>query len=253
MGNFLHLLLQTATANRAAPIDGGPVYTETDPSNIIVEPYNAVSAAVFIIIVLYWAIKLRGTFKTHTFMNLCVPILAIGSVGGTIYHAFRLHIFFMYMDWVPILVLCLMASLYFFIRIFGSWKRASVIVGIFTLIQVLLFQVFSERVSINVSYGLLALFILTPLFWWLKIQQFAHAYLIWLALGSFTIALFFRIADRWEVLEMGTHFLWHTFGALACHCLFSYVYKINQEPDPRNKRPSLHSVEEAHSERSKTS
>ena len=42
----------------------------------------------------------------------------------------------------------------------------------------------------------------------------------------FGLALFSRIIDlRLDLgLPMGTHWLWHTFGALACHQMFNYLY-----------------------------
>ncbi|RYE20241.1 MAG: hypothetical protein EOP42_27760 [Sphingobacteriaceae bacterium] len=46
------------------------------------------------------------------------------------------------------------------------------------------------------------------------------------ALLSFGIALFFRVADSWNLLSAGTHFLWHTFGVIATALMFVFLKRI---------------------------
>ena len=72
--------------------DGGPRYKETpkDPWSVpVAEPLNAVTASLFVFIVLAWAVRLRGRYRQFTFITACMPILLAGGIGGTLYHAFR--------------------------------------------------------------------------------------------------------------------------------------------------------------------
>jgi len=55
---------------------------------------------------------------------------------------------------------------------------------------------------------------------------------IMIGVALFSIAIFFRTIDNTEIsrefFPMGTHFLWHTFGALAVHAILSYVYLVKK-------------------------
>jgi hemolysin III len=86
--------------------------------------------------------------------------------------------------------------------------------------------VFSPRIAINASYIVLASFVLLPTWLMLHRQHYFQGKYVAYALLTFITAIFFRIADRWEWLPMGTHFLWHTFGAAACHLMLWYFYTI---------------------------
>lgn len=208
--------------------DGGPVYAESDFTQFIVEPWNAVSALLFLIIVGYWAYKLRSQYKEHLFLSVIIPILAIGGIGGTIYHAFRVAYFYMLMDWVPILILCLAASAYFFARALKSWPTGiGLMLGSFVL-QAFVFEFFPARLAINISYILLAALVLVPTAWVLYQTRYKAGSHVLLAVIAFSLAIFFRIADPWVWIPMGTHFLWHLFGALACHCMLNYLYEVNR-------------------------
>lgn len=207
--------------------DGGPVYTETDLDQVVVEPWNAVSAFLFLLVVVYWAYKLKGQYRQHPFLAYVLPVLAIGGSGGTIYHAFRYSELFLLMDWVPILILCLSAGFYFLMKSLDSWKPAVLITMGAFLLERMLFEIFTPRIATNVSYIVLASFVLLPTWRMLHKNHYSRGKYVGYALLAFMWAIFFRIADRWEWLPMGTHFLWHTFGALACYMMIHYVYAIN--------------------------
>lgn len=234
---LLFFLLQIRLQNR----DGGPVYTETDISRLIVEPWNTVSAAVFLGIVIYWLYKLKGNFKGHLFLSIALPILAIGGVGGTLYHAFRVSRIFLMMDWLPIMILCLAASVYFFIRALGSWVPAALIlVGAFAL-QSLLFATrwVPIQVAVNLNYIMLALLVLVPTSLFLYKTQFRYGRWVLYALGAFIAAIIFRMADPAAWIPMGTHFLWHVFGAVACHCMIHYIYVVGRLSQEVPQKQSL--------------
>ncbi|MEM9984475.1 MAG: hypothetical protein AAF804_05205 [Bacteroidota bacterium] len=222
---LLYLLLQTLR-------DGGQAYTETDLTQLIAEPWNGASATFFLLIVIYWALKLRGKYRQHLFMSICLPILLIGGIGGTVYHAFRWHQLFLVMDWLPIMILCLAASVYFLIKVFDTWASALLIMAAGLISQVLLFQtqILPIQLAINLNYTVMALLILVPTAMLLWKTQFHAARWVGMALGSFVIAITCRALDPMALLPMGTHFLWHVFGALACHAMFQYVYEINVQP-----------------------
>jgi len=72
-------------------LDGGPTYTETHLDRFIVEPWNAASCLSFILIVAYWVVRLRGQYRQYLFLTACLPVLLMGGIGGTLYHALRTH------------------------------------------------------------------------------------------------------------------------------------------------------------------
>ncbi|MEL7535411.1 MAG: hypothetical protein AAFN10_29250, partial [Bacteroidota bacterium] len=85
--------------------------------------------------------------------------------------------------------------------------------------------------SINLGYFLMALTVLLPTFMLLVKTKFSGGLWVLLALMSFGFALFFRIIDPESWLPMGTHFLWHVFGAIANLCMFMYVYEVVQRKE----------------------
>ena len=90
--------------------DGGPWYAETRLDRTIAEPWNAVTAAWFLLLVVVWLVRLRGRFRRFPFLTCCLPILAAGGIGGTLYHAFRISSAFFWMDVLPIYLLGLATS-----------------------------------------------------------------------------------------------------------------------------------------------
>jgi len=95
--------------------DRGPIYTETllhqalDPQGWLVEPYNAATAVLFVFVALYWLLK-AGRQPFFLYASL---VLAVGGIGGTLYHATRTHVVFLILDVVPILILAISAVFWF--------------------------------------------------------------------------------------------------------------------------------------------
>jgi predicted membrane-bound mannosyltransferase len=83
--------------------------------------------------------------------------------------------------------------------------------------------------AINLGYASLAALILTPLVFLLARTRFRHGLWVLAALGSFGVALFFRYADTWRppLLAVGTHWLWHLFGAVTTALLLEYLYRVS--------------------------
>lgn len=210
--------------------DGGLWYTETDPSHFIVEPFNAASALLFIGIAFWWLVQLNGKFKERAFLYIAALILMVGAIGGSIYHAFRYAAFFIFMDWLPILILCLMASTYFLFHVLKSiWLAALVVFGI-VIIQIVVWNIGNTagHNNINTNYALMALSILGPLLLFMRQHHFKDWQYIVGCFSAFLCALLFRVVDHDKWLPMGTHFLWHLFGAIACHLIFLYIYRSYQ-------------------------
>lgn len=216
--------------------DGGPIYVETNLDNFVVEPFNAVSAFLFLFIVGYWFRKIDGRYQKHTFLTLSVPVLLVGGIGGTLYHAFRVSEVFLVMDWLPIFLLTMAATAYYLFRVMGQWRYVFLSMSVILLLEIINFRVFeaqgiySAHTATNVSYAIVGIFTVSAVFLLLSRTRFRHFRSIVYALTAFALALFFRIADPWALLPVGTHFLWHTFGALSCHFIFQYTYKLNEYP-----------------------
>lgn len=212
------------------PPDGGMRYTETNLHNFFPEPLNAITSFFFLAIAIYWTICVWGKLRQYTFLGICIALLYIGGVGGTIYHGLRLWRFFIMMDWLPIMMLCVMAGVYFLFKI-TRWYY-----GALLLLCYFVFQWFARayiqahggmQLFININYAILAAIVLFPVTGYLVTTKFANGKWVGFALVAFILALTFRVADGWGWLSTGTHFLWHTFGAIAAFCMFKYLYLIN--------------------------
>jgi hypothetical protein len=229
--------------------DRGPRYAETpaDPSAPdapwIAEPFNAVTASLFVAIVVYWVIRLRGRYSRFPFLISCLPILLVGGVGGTLYHAFRTRQTYFFLDVVPISFLGLAGALYLTFRLgrWHGWVRVGAYavgaIGAYLAVNGLIFRVLRfERfpnLPVNLSYASLAVVVLIPLFGVLIYTRFRWANLVWAGLACFAIAFFCRLVDgtAFGALPMGTHWLWHLFGAACTQFLIAYFYRLEGERD----------------------
>jgi hypothetical protein len=224
--------------------DGGPRYKETPPdpwSVPVAEPWNAVTASLFIFIVLAWAVRLRGRFRQFPFITACMPILLAGGVGGTLYHAFRTQRAYFLLDVIPISLLGVAAAIYLTIRLARTLGLARVVfvsIGVMTcylMMNAVLFQTFrstNPNLPVNLSYASLALILLLPVAVVLVRTRFRHVGWVAAALASFGHAWFCRLADNtiYMNLPMGTHWLWHTYGAITTWFLVEYFYRIEGKP-----------------------
>jgi hemolysin III len=209
------------------PPDGGSLYTETNLLHIFPEPLNALTSCFFLAIAVYWTFKLWNDHKSHPFLTYCLILLYIGGIGGTTYHAFRKWSPFIMMDWLPIMLLCVSAGVYFLAQLL-RWYYAALLVVTYVLFQFLfrhlLMQNGNIQLFLNLNYAMMAALVLLPVFAYLIYTKWKDGKWVGYAFVAFIIALTFRIADKWEWLNSGTHFLWHIFGAIASFCMFNYIY-----------------------------
>ncbi len=214
------------------PPDGGMVYTETNLNHLFPEPLNTITSGFFFLLALYWLFRLKGFSKQYIFLSLASWILLIGSIGGTLYHGLRTYPVFIMMDWLPISILCLLASIYFWIRFSGKWFVGAGAFIVFMLIEIRVRKLMhgnNLQLGISLNYAAMVLMVLLPLVL-LLIKMKGHNWqFIVSALISFGIALFFRVADSRALLSVGTHFLWHTFGAVATALMFVVLKRIAED------------------------
>ena len=211
--------------------DGGAYYAETDFAHFIVEPWNAVSSLAFLLPVIYWGWKLRGRYRQYPFMSTAMPLLALGGLGSTFFHAFRASPLLLLMDVLPILLLTLAVAVYFWWKVLPHWSYVVVVIGFYLglWLWLTMYGPLTGHALINANYFLRGTMIFLP---GLLLQLYSR-YLglrdILLATGLFIVALLFRRADvalPW--MPMGTHWLWHLACALGAHFLARYLYQINR-------------------------
>ncbi len=213
------------------PPDGGIVYAETNMSQLFPEPLNAITSCFFLAIALYWTVRLWGSYKEHVFLSIALVLLYIGGIGGTVYHGLRQWSVFIMMDWLPIMLLCVSAGIYFLSKLI-RWYFALLIVIVYVFAQFFLRNILintDPHLFININYAMMATLVLGPVVAYLIHTNWMHGRWVGFALLSFILALTFRIADKWLWVDFGTHFLWHTFGAIASFCMFNYIYLSNQQ------------------------
>lgn len=223
------MLLQLLFIAEVFPPDGGPVYAETNLSRFIAEPWNAYSSLTFLIPVIYWFIRLRKNYKEYPFLMACMPLLTLGGIGSTFYHAFRNSGFFLSMDVMPIALLTLSVSLYFWWKSIERWDYVAIIAIIFIGIRIFIYRevVLAKQQAINLSYFITGIMIFLPAFLLLLKTQYRGTKVIITATVFFILSLLFRQIDTpFFMLPMGTHWLWHTCCAIGAYFLAQYLYII---------------------------
>lgn len=208
------------------PPDGGMLYKETNMAQLFPEPLNAITAVFFLALAIFWTIKIKGNFKEYPFLIYCLVLLYIGAIGGTIYHLFRQWSVFIIMDWIPIMLLCLSAGFYFVAQS-TKWYYAVLLVLVYLSLMLALrnwILINNTSLFININYAIMASFVLFSVLRYLIHTKWKAGKWVGIALLSFAFALTFRIADKWQSFSFGTHFLWHTFGAIATFCMFNYIF-----------------------------
>lgn len=207
--------------------DHGPIYTETVLGRFPVEPWNTFSNLIFLFTFLYFFRQVRNNLSAYPLLRVCLPILFIGFVGGTIFHATRSSRIWLMMDYIPILLICLFAAFYFWKDFSGSYLLAFIGIAFpFALIR-FLWTVSSLAVmhKVAIGYSTLALSLIIPAFLCARKEKWAGAKFLFLSIASFLIAIVCRSIDQTfgTILPMGTHFLWHLFGGLSAFCMLKFA------------------------------
>ena len=217
--------------------DRGPIYTETllhaqrDPGGWLVEPYNAASAALFIVVAIYWLT--RVSWRTQPFLTYAAWVLCIGGIGGTLYHGLRTQVIFLVLDVLPIMILAISAVYWFVHRMATAPWMAPVytiggLAGVMLTVRLLRDVFAGDLRGPVVGYGMLGLYVTVPMLLFGVRSRFEQFHWVVLALISFVAGMTFRALDRSGVLPMGTHFLWHILGAVMTHLLILYLWRMQK-------------------------
>ena len=225
--------------------DMGPVYHETNLDHLdhlVVEPFNAFSSlAMSLAAFLIWALLLKTNYKQYPFLAyIFAPLIFIGGIGSTLFHASRSSQFFLLMDWLPVLLVTILLSLFYWYKIFPKWYFVVIMTFVILFARILPALMFKGSIAINISYFVSGVLILIPLFIYMLRNQFQYWQFIAFSVVALLLALFFRYADDVEylVLPMGTHWLWHIFSGLGAWFLGVYIFKTSQTTLESDKNQS---------------
>lgn len=214
--------------------DGGPIYRETtDLSLLIVEPWNAYSSLSFLIPAFYFLYLLRGNYSQHAFLvYFCSPMLILGGLGSTLFHAFRQSPWLLAMDVLPIILLTLGISIWMWLKVLPKkWQLIPVLL-LFFLLTYLTMTLLQGQDSISAGYFVRGTMLFLPCFLFLRKTRFKHATAFFTAVSFFILALLFRFADEKLTLDFmpwGTHWLWHISTAVGGYFLGLYLIKNKPE------------------------
>jgi len=212
------------------PNDRGPIYLETLMGRFPVEPWNTYSNLLFLALIVFWFFRVRRNVRNHRFIAYSLPVFVLGWVGGTVYHATRSHNVWLFLDFGPIALLAFAAAVFFWRRQGVWWLVAPFLVaGPPALVGAAASVLdFSRTAGPWLGFSTLALTILIPVMVGLARTRWQDVSLVAGALVGFAVAVGFRSIDLSvpiAFLPMGTHWLWHSFGAAATHLLMLYIYR----------------------------
>ncbi|MFN6943491.1 MAG: hypothetical protein ACK4ND_00980 [Cytophagaceae bacterium] len=210
------------------PVDGGPLYAETNMDWLFMEPWNAISSLAFLIPVIYWFLKIRGRHKEYSFLTLCMALLFIGGLGSTFYHAFRTSPYLLMMDVLPIQLLTLLVSMYLWLKVLRRWYYIIPILFPLLIVKFMTFNYFESFIAVNAAYFVTGTMIFFPALILLVQTNFENSKMLILGMVFFVLSLLCRYIDHQItfLLPMGSHWLWHVFGAIGSGYLGAYLYGI---------------------------
>lgn len=222
--------------------DGGPLYAETNIHSWIAEPYNALSSLAYLFPAFFWIIRLKGNYKNFSFLSSCLPFLIAGGIGSTLYHAFRTSPYLLLMDVLPIAIVTLMVSIYFWVKVFNKWWQVFFILIPFFLSRYFVYKFISSgdglsdypvqrQTVINISYFISGIMIFLPALILIFRNNFRHYFSLVVSCLFFMLGLGFRETDSWGIMAMpmGTHWLWHISTAMGCWFLGAYLYLLRKD------------------------
>jgi hypothetical protein len=211
------------------PHDSGPIYKETVMGRWPVEPWNTGSTLFFLILVLYWFFKIRKDWREHKLIAITIFFIGVGFVGGFVYHSTRTSLLWLLLDWVPIIINSNIASLYFWKILLKKWKYAIIAAYIPLIASVPLYTSnrFNSIIPMSLGYAAIFFSVALPIILYARKKHYQHAWMLVASATSIVIAVLLRTFDSYPIMDifpMGTHFLWHSLGALTCHFLILFVY-----------------------------
>lgn len=212
--------------------DGGPWYAETHiTDNLIVEPWNAFSSLAIAAPAIYFLWKIRKNPKQYSFLLAAIPFLFLNGLGSTLFHGLRTSRFFLFMDFMPALILTLMITVYFWAKVLPKWWMSFVVITPIFLMRFGVIDLIPGQGGINTSYMISGIAFLLPVFLILRKYNFQKTINIVAGAICFVLAIYFRQVDKefTDIVAFGTHFLWHIFSGIGAFLLADYLYFIRNE------------------------
>ena len=223
----MHIAIDTS--QRLA--DLGPRYAETDLTRFPVDAWATWTNLIFLFVIVYWFWRLRGRYRQHRILTVSLPLLTAGWIGGTVYHATRSHVFWTLLDWVPIVILVMLAAAWLWRRLLPNIGLAIGVTLLPLLVAAALFRPLANSgpLGICASYALIASSVIVPAVW--NAARGGRRLCGWFAFvfACFAVALTFRLLDAplaqagWP---HGSHYLWHLFGGVATFGMFQFLYEL---------------------------
>lgn len=219
--------------------DGGPLYHEFIAEAFIKEPWNAFSSLVFFIPVAFWVWKLKGRYKENLIIVALLPMLFLNGVGSTLFHALRTDRIWLFLDFMPAMLMSITLSSYLWTRIVRKWYFGiAIVLGFyfmaFTAIGVLMQFANLQHTAPNLGYLFTGLCYVIPIIIILyKTNGYRWKWVV-MSFVFLLLALVCRASDFPtsnpfpNILPQGTHFLWHIFSSFAVFTMGYYVYFINK-------------------------
>jgi len=213
--------------------DSGPIYTETlkngcNHDNVIIEPWNMMSAVPFVIVSCYILYRLVKEKINIWFFYYVAIMLLTGGIGGVLYHGFRTSEWYLLMDYVPIVILCFTAAVYFTSQLFERRRHVIATVTSVIFFNYLLNLVFEKAWTDNLNYAYLGAVTTLPSVLFAIKTKFVKTKYLLISFLAFVTALFFRVSDDeyWliSLMPVGSHWLWHTFGSVSSAFLIYYIF-----------------------------
>lgn len=210
--------------------DHGPVYRETtDLSLLIVEPWNAWSSLTFLVPVMIFLWQLRGRYSEYGFIVwFCCPLLVLGGLGSTFFHAFRVSRLLLMMDAIPIIILVLGVSIWMWLKVLPKKIQLVWVLLIFFGLTFLSFRFLYGQDRISAGYFFRGWMLLLPCYLFLRKTRFRNAGNLFVAITFFVLALLFRFLDEKILIGFmpwGTHWLWHVSTAFGAYFLGEYLIR----------------------------
>lgn len=213
------------------PVDGGPIYAETDLSVFISEPWNAISSLAIALPSIYWAIKLKWNFKDFKFLYFLFPLLFLGGMGSVFFHAFRASHWMLLMDIYPTALVTLSVGVYFWSRVLSKWWLVLLVIAPLTYLRIYLFDILPYSLALNIGYFITGSLIFLPLILFLFKNRFQFYKPILISVLCLSMSLAFRRIDfiAAEYIPIGSHFLWHILSGIGAFYIAEYLYLIRLE------------------------
>lgn len=210
--------------------DFGPVYRETtDLELFIVEPWNAWSSLTFLVPVFIFLWQLRGKHRHYAFIVwFCCPLLIIGGLGSTFFHAFRSSPFLLLMDFAPIIILVLGISIWMWLKVLPKKIQLVWVLLIFFGLTIISGFFLDGQDRISAGYFFRGWMLLLPCYLFLRQTKFQNSVRLFTAIVCFCLALLFRFLDEKieiDFMPWGTHWLWHVSTAFGAYFLGEYLIK----------------------------